>query len=148
MKIGLFSRELSTAHSENSEIGCLSYFNNFLYDFTLFVINMHWIMLISLFLPNFTTLTFISFWNPNKAVISNEFFHIAVVDINVNKKIRNKIRCKTTYLAMFHPYSNETKVNLTGVHFVLRGPLAKIHLKHNNSVTCIYFRRGSAKGLY
>ena len=39
---------------------------NFLYDFTLFVIDMHHIMLISLFQPHLTTFTFMGFWNPNE----------------------------------------------------------------------------------
>ena len=46
-KVGLLSRELSTAHSENSEIGL--FFSFFLRALTLFVIDMHQIMLISLY---------------------------------------------------------------------------------------------------
>ena len=52
-KIGLFSRELSTAHSENTEIDRLSFFIEFSAWFHIFVIDIHQNMPISLTLTPF-----------------------------------------------------------------------------------------------
>ena len=66
LKIGLFSRELSTAHSENSDIGRLTVSLNIVHDFTLFVADIHQIMLISLFLTPFDHFHF----HPSAGLIS------------------------------------------------------------------------------